>query len=556
MNAFDVRIYAIRRRKDRRRPFEVRWRVAGQDKSKSFITKALADSYRAELVRAARQGLEFDPATGEPVPCAVPPPPATTWYEHAVAYAVMKWPHLAAHSRASLAEALATVTPAFTRPAARRPGQRALRAALYGYAFNPQRRAVTLAPVTTRTLAWLERASLPVTQLSDPRVIRAALDVLTLRMDGRRAAATTIARKRAVVHGALDYAVELGLLPANPLHQVRWRIPRAAGAVNPQTVPSPAQVRAILSQVSRIRPELTAFFGCLYYAALRPEEAVALRRVDCALPPHGSGKLVLTTACPRTGSAWTSAGTPHETRGLKHRPEGAVRVVPIPSALVALLRRHLDDHGTAPDGRLFRGARGGMLSESVYGRAWQAARIAALGPDLAATGLARRPYDLRHAALSLWLKASTSPADVAARAGNSVGVLQNVYAHCVDGQDEIVNEQIERALSPVPSASLPVMADGPPRRRPCPGPVRNMSARRRRARARPTAGSPGHRNATCMMHRAGNVSAAQRASTSTADGVAEARIWPTTGPRQLSKRSADRLHRGSSGQFQDPHAGR
>ena len=66
MNAFDVRIHTIRRRKNKRRPFEVRWRVAGRDKSKSFLTRALADSYRAELVRAARQGLEFDPATGEP----------------------------------------------------------------------------------------------------------------------------------------------------------------------------------------------------------------------------------------------------------------------------------------------------------------------------------------------------------------------------------------------------------------------------------------------------------------------------------------------------------
>ena len=62
MNPFDVHVFAIRRR-DARRPFEVRWRAAGHDKSKSFITRALADSYRAELVRAARKGLEFDPAT-------------------------------------------------------------------------------------------------------------------------------------------------------------------------------------------------------------------------------------------------------------------------------------------------------------------------------------------------------------------------------------------------------------------------------------------------------------------------------------------------------------
>ena len=38
-----------------------------------------------------------------------------TRYQHAVAYAQMKWPHLAPHSRASSADALATVTPLLTR---------------------------------------------------------------------------------------------------------------------------------------------------------------------------------------------------------------------------------------------------------------------------------------------------------------------------------------------------------------------------------------------------------------------------------------------------------
>ena len=48
MNSFNVRIFAIRRRPGRT-AFEVRWRVAGRDKSKSFFARALADSYRAEL---------------------------------------------------------------------------------------------------------------------------------------------------------------------------------------------------------------------------------------------------------------------------------------------------------------------------------------------------------------------------------------------------------------------------------------------------------------------------------------------------------------------------
>ncbi len=121
MNAFNVRIYSIRRRKNRRRPFEVRWHAAGHARSKSFSTRALADSYRAELVRAARKGLEFDPETGEPVLWAEPEPVTVTWYQHAAAHAAMKWPALAAHSRASVAEALATVTPALTRVTPARP---------------------------------------------------------------------------------------------------------------------------------------------------------------------------------------------------------------------------------------------------------------------------------------------------------------------------------------------------------------------------------------------------------------------------------------------------
>jgi hypothetical protein len=280
VSSFNVRVFAIRRRPGRK--FEVRWRVAGRDRSRSFMTRALADSYRAELVRAARKGLAFAPGTGEPESWAAPEPEPVTWYQHAVAYAEMKWPHLAPHSRASLADAL----------------------------------------------AWVQRASLPVSQLTDPRVIRAALDGLCTRLDGSPAAANTITRKRAVFHGALGYAVELGLLPANPIDLVRWRAPRAAVALSPATVASPAQVRAILAQVARARPELAAFFGCLYYAALRPEEAVPLRRANLILPARGRGKIVLTAACPRTGSAWTSTGTSHEPTGLKHRPDGAIRVVP------------------------------------------------------------------------------------------------------------------------------------------------------------------------------------------------------------------------------------
>ena len=448
MNGFDVSVHAIRRRAGRRKPFEVRWRAAGRSRSKSFVTRRLADSYRSELVRAARMGLEFDPLTGEPALWNIPEPLTVTWYQQATAYAMMKWPSLAAHSRASLADGLATVTPALTRPdARRRPDPREMRTVLYKHAFNPARPAEPGSPAE-QVLDWAQQASLPVGRLSEPTVLRSALEALTFRLDGSRAAANTIIPKRVVLYGVLGYAAEAGLLPDNPLDNFGWQVPQSSAVIDPVVVASPAQVSALLDAVARTRPEMTAFFGCLYYAALRPEEAVALRHADCHLPGSGWGMLRLAAAAPRTAAAWTSNGTSHEQRGLKHRPDGAIRMVPVPPALTALLHAHHAVYGTAPDGRVFRGARGGPLSESVYGRAWQAARTLAFSPELAASGLARRPYDLRHAALSLWLNSGGDPAQIAARAGHSVAVLLTVYSHCIHGRDDFLNQQIDQVLEP------------------------------------------------------------------------------------------------------------
>jgi integrase len=60
--------------------------------------------------------------------------------------------------------------------------------------------------------------------------------------------------------------------------------------------------------------------------------------------------------------------------------------------------------------------------------------------------LARRPYDLRHAAVSTWLNGGVAPTQVAGWAGHSVGVLLQVYAKCLDGQEAVALDRVERAL--------------------------------------------------------------------------------------------------------------
>jgi len=364
VNTFDVRIYAIRHGRSHRRPFEVRWHAAGRARSRSFTTRGLADSYRAELVRAARHGLGFDPGTGEPVRWVTREAATTSWHEHAVAYAAMKLPQVSAHSRAGIADALATITPALTTPDTGRPPATVLRAALYRWAFSSVPHGTGPGPAAATALHWAERHCLPLARLEDPQVTRRALESLTLRLDGARAAAATITRKRAVFYNALGYAVELGLLASNPIDHLQWKAPKTSCAADPRLVASHAQVQTILAEVTRLRPELTAFFGCLYCAALRPAEAVALRRDDCDLPARGWGRLTLANSCPRSARAWTGNSSPHERRGLKLRPEGAIRAVPIPPQLVCLLRAHIHACGIAPDGRLFRSPRGGLLHES------------------------------------------------------------------------------------------------------------------------------------------------------------------------------------------------
>lgn len=77
---------------------------------------------------------------------------------------------------------------------------------------------------------------------------------------------------------------------------------------------------------------------------------------------------------------------------------------------------------------------------------WQKAREAVLTPGEVASPLARRPYDLRHAAVSTWLNGGVPPTQVAEWAGHSVAVLLRVYAKCIVGQEQTAREQIGRAL--------------------------------------------------------------------------------------------------------------
>jgi integrase len=137
----------------------------------------------------------------------------------------------------------------------------------------------------------------------------------------------------------------------------------------------------------------------------------------------------------------------NEERALKHRGLSDTRTVPCSPELTALLHEHIRLFGMTDDGHLFRGVRSGeRLSSSVYGRAWASAREAVFTDEVAASALARRPYDLRHAAVSTWLAAGVEAPRVAKWAGHSLSVLLRVYAKFLDGGEEEARRLVERRL--------------------------------------------------------------------------------------------------------------
>ncbi|MFI0260923.1 tyrosine-type recombinase/integrase [Streptomyces sp. NPDC017056] len=392
-------------------------------------------------------------------------PSEISWYAFAVEYAQARWIGRSAHTRRETSEALAAITRAMLYPVARRPNETLLHRSLQSWAFTERGPAAEEVPTTARqVLDWVARASRPLVDLHDPTVARAVMDALRRKRDGTAAAVETWRRKRKVLSSVLHYAIERGELTSHPLKQIRWSTPRQVKAVDPRVVINPLQARILLNAVSYVGNyhrakgrRLVGFFAGMYYAGLRPEEAVAVAVTDCTLPATGWGRMVVNRALPQVGKKWTDSGRRHDDRGLKNRPPGDTRVVPLPPHLVAIWRESIAAFGIAEDGRLFFNERGGIVGSTTYYRVWEEARTLALPPQWIPTPLAARPYDLRHSALSTWLCSGADPAEVAQGAGNSVEVLLTRYAKCLYDRQSIANNRIEHLLTAYDS---PVQDEG------------------------------------------------------------------------------------------------
>ncbi|MFF3747730.1 tyrosine-type recombinase/integrase [Streptomyces kronopolitis] len=431
--------------------YTVRWELEGKEWRKPFGTVALADSFRAGLVSAARKGEAFSLSTGLPV-SHLSRAAGVTWYDFAIQFVDQLWERTSGNNRKIVAKVLTPVTIALLRSQPTAFKGVDVRRALREYAFNTLRRDQA-PPEVALILRWVQRNSLAMAAWEDENTVETALRAAGTKLDGTPVAASSVRRAKRVLNVLFEYAIKKKVLKENPLPKGKeTTAAKTSSAVDKRSLLNKAQASKLLGWIYA-RPRggrrLHTFFATMYYAGARPEEVVAIDVGDVRLPDADSddqwGELLLHTAHPEVGKQWTDTGEVREERGLKGRAADDTRTVPCRPALTRILRAHIEKEELKPGDLLMQGEKGGDLAGSVIRRAWRRARKEVLTPYEFGTPLGRRVYDLRHTCLTNWLNAGVPAATVAEWAGNSVPVLLATYARCIDGQLDDLKHRIEQA---------------------------------------------------------------------------------------------------------------
>lgn len=142
--------------------------MAGQVFPETFSTKELAERFRGDLRKAARNGEDFDEVTGLPESMERKRS-QVTFYQHCLDFTAVAWPSAAAKSRMIIIDALARAVSVAVREVRCQPEQETLRRALT-VALNPSDRVRDLDRDEARAIAWVAKASRSLRDLEKPDV--------------------------------------------------------------------------------------------------------------------------------------------------------------------------------------------------------------------------------------------------------------------------------------------------------------------------------------------------------------------------------------------------
>jgi integrase len=226
-----------------------------------------------------------------------------------------------------------------------------------------------------------------------------------------------------VLSGVLKGAVSLGLIDYSPA--------RVEGGGRSRRKHQPAIVtpREVQVLAAALPERLRAMADLLAWSGLRIGEARALRRRDVDLRDPSRASVTVSRTITRAGKG---VG---EVVG-RVKTEAGLRTVAIPELLAVILIEHVEHFAqNGPDGLVFPGARGGILSESTWRYAWIRARDAAGLPTV-------RTHDLRHTSLTMAARTGATTAELMLRAGHADPRVAMGYQHAAAERDRLIADRM------------------------------------------------------------------------------------------------------------------
>jgi len=435
-----VVVYELQVRPDKKKKHVVAWRVGKSQPRRAFSTKKEADLFRSQLITAKADGERFNPTTNLP----------ERWNDKSnvsLADAVHKWfrqnyASWAPKTRRSAAEPLGDLLIAMVKDPSR-----ALPVSTFS-SLTPQASMhrqimdwLSTSPQNAKTPLWLAKNTLLMSDITKQKC--ADVDTrLRLRLDGTPKMPATQRRFRSNINAFFNWACDTQeFLELNPWPQSN-RAPRRSDRqtsiianpgtpVNQQSLLSPSVAIATIDRPigKTERKGLRArrlLLATMWFAGLRPGEAVALRIEDCTLPKTGWGALKIVRAKTGAGRRWTGIG--EHVGG----PKTVDRIVPIPPELVSRIVAHVGDRTS---GLVAPNERGEMVDVGNLSKTWRSLR-----QDKS------RPYDLRAARASLHVNSRRPLATVALEMGHSKETLLKHYLRPFEGDEEVGLEEVERLL--------------------------------------------------------------------------------------------------------------
>lgn len=413
--------------------WRVKWRVNGHDKTRSFINRTEADEFHRRLTTAKRNVEEFDVNTGKPTSWTNT---QRTFAECAAEFVSAKWSGWSASHRRSTVEDLAHVMIFLLKPSANSPFDRKIlsKAARLNILL-PNATTSTDIEVAKATL-WLKANSLLLDQVNYKKTSEMMEAITKLLNAEVNVSPNTYHRRKTASSSVFEYAIKCGYAKEN--HLANHQMPSQKITVDKRTILTKEECREIvksLTDKNRRNLRMALFISFLWLGGLRPSEALALRKRDLIADGEGGYELILSRASVPCGKAYSNSGKSKDDKGLKWRPEGETRVVPVPKELVKRFKSYTKEM-KSNDIIFVADTEDESLSLTVFEDHWTKIR-----PGVT------KLYDLRHTNASILIYAGLNVAEVAERLGHSISVCSKKYIHFFNQYNKVSNAKVETFLA-------------------------------------------------------------------------------------------------------------